>query len=300
MHEDLGTYSRTNPWANQTVVTVGVANILESRISERCTGANLCIEIVSSFRRRLQDGSSATIRLSNLGAMIMRGLPQKVMQHAEACPEATPLCSAALLHLGDRAAVNKALSRLARSGALMRVVQGVYMRPVQTPFGRCSPSTHKAIEALSALWGQTIVPCGGSAANRLRLTTQNPVREVYLTSGPGRRLKFGPHVIELRHAPRWQLAAPHRRAGDVIRALSWLGREEVDDALEAVIPMLSVVDLEELADIHDIMPKWMAGPIRARLSHRFMFSSRDVDAPHGSRSMESSMKDQLGCVAIAR
>ena len=67
-----------------------------------------------------------------------------------------------------------------------------------------------------------------------------------------------------------------------------------------LFPTLSKVDLEELAAIHDIMPKWMAGPIRARLSHRFMFPSRDVDAPHESRSMESSMKDQLGCVAEAR
>ena len=129
---------------------------------------------------------------------------------------------------------------------------------------------------------------------------QNPIRSVYLTSGRNRRLHFRACVVELQHVPRWQLAAPHRSAGDVIRALSWLGREEVEDALEAVIPMLSKVDLEELAAIHDMMPKWMSGPIRARLSHCIMFSSRDVDAPHGSRSMESSMKDQLGCVAIAR
>ena len=129
---------------------------------------------------------------------------------------------------------------------------------------------------------------------------QNPIRSVYLTSGRNRRLHFGACVVELQHAPRRQLSAPHRKVGDVIRALSWLGREEVEDASEAVIPTLSKVDLEELAAIHDIMPKWMAGPIRARLSHRFMFPSRDVDAPHESRSMESSMKDQLGCVAEAR
>ena len=35
------------------------------------------------------------------------------MEHAEALPEATPLCPAALLHLGKRAAVDQALSRLA-------------------------------------------------------------------------------------------------------------------------------------------------------------------------------------------
>ncbi len=197
----------------------------------------------------------------------MRGLSRRIMEHAEALPEATPLCPAALLHLGNRAAVDQALSRLARSARLMRICQGVYMRPVETRFGTCAPHTWKALEALSALWGETIVPCGGAAANRLRLTTQNPLREVYLTSGPSRMLHFGSSIVELRHAPRWQLAAPHRKAGEVIRALAWLGPGEVEDGLEAVLPTLSETEREELAVTRAVMPNWMAEPLSARLAH---------------------------------
>lgn len=197
----------------------------------------------------------------------MHGLPKKIIEHAEALPEATPLCPGALLHLGKRAAVDQALSRLARSGKLMRICQGVYMRPVETRFGQCTPSTGKAIAALSALWGETIVPCGGSAANCLGLTTQNPIRMVYLTSGPSRRLYFGRHAVELRHAPRWQLVAPHRKAGDVIRALAWLGPEEIEDGLEAVLPGLSADELNELAAARAVMPNWMAEPLSARIAH---------------------------------
>ena len=47
-------------------------------------------------------------------------------------------------------------------------------------------------------------------ANRLGLTTQIPVRAVYVTSSPSRRLHFGALTVELRHAPRWELAAPVR------------------------------------------------------------------------------------------
>ena len=197
----------------------------------------------------------------------MRGLSRRIMEHAEALPEATPLCPAALLHLGNRAAVDQALSRLARSGHLMRICQGVYMRPIETRFGRCGPSHVAVIEALSALWGETIVPCGGAAANRLRLTTQNPVRMVYLTSGPNRRLHLGSSIVELRHAPRWQLAAPHRKAGDVIRALAWLGPEEIEDGLELVLPTLSEAERGELAAARAVMPIWMAEPLSARLAH---------------------------------
>ena len=197
----------------------------------------------------------------------MWGLPKLIMEHAEALPEATPLCPGNLLHLGNRAAIDQALSRLARSGRLMRICQGVYMRPIETRFGIRAPSIGKAISALAALWCETIVPCGGSAANRLGLTRQNPVRMVYLTSGPSRRLDFGGHGVELRHAPRWQLAAPHRRAGDIIRALAWLGPEEVEYGLDAVVPELSAVELDELAAARAVMPNWIAEPVSARLSY---------------------------------
>ena len=74
-------------------------------------------------------------------------------------------------------------------------------------------------------------------------------------------------AVELRHAPRWQLAAPHRKAGDVIRALAWLGPKEVDEGLEAVLPMLSAEDFEELSAARAIMPIWMAEPLSARIVH---------------------------------
>ena len=141
------------------------------------------------------------------------------------------------------------------------------MLPIETRFGRCAPSVGKALAALSALWGETIVPSGGSAANCLRLTTQNPVRSVYLTSGPNRSLHFGSHPVELRHAPRWQLAAPHRKAGEVIRALAWLGPEEVEDSLDAVLPRLSEEDRNELAAARAVMPIWMAEPLSVRIAH---------------------------------
>ena len=113
--------------------------------------------------------------------------------------------------------------RLARSGQLMRICQGVYMRPVETHFGPCTPSVEKATASLSSLRGGTVARCGGAFANPLGLTSRNPVQRFCLTSGPSRRLHFGTLTVQLRHAPRWQMVAPHRSAGDAVRALAWLG-----------------------------------------------------------------------------
>ena len=196
----------------------------------------------------------------------MNSLPERIMAYAEARPEATPIQADDLLQLGGRTAVARALSRLARSERLLRICRGLYMRPIQTRFGLRAPRREKAIASLSALWDETIVPNGGGAANWLGLTTQNTVRSVYLTSGPNRLLHFGAHAVELRHAPAWQLTAPHRTAGLVIRALAWLGPNEVEESLDAVLPQLSGEELSDLAAARNALPAWMAEPIGRRLT----------------------------------
>ena len=193
-------------------------------------------------------------------------LPHQIMNQAAGLPEGTLLCPSALLHLGNRAAIDQALSRLARSGRLIRVCQGVYVRPIQTRFGPRPPAIEKVIAALSTLWGETIVPCGGAAANALGLTTQVPVRSVYLTSGPNRQLTLGELTVELRHAPRWQLAAPHRPAGEAVRALSWLGPAEVEANLDVIGRKLSAEDFQELAASRAVMPAWLAEPVSAMVA----------------------------------
>ena len=191
----------------------------------------------------------------------MPSVSKRIVAHARSLPEATPICAGALLHLGNRTAVDQALSRLARSGRLMRICHGIYMRPVETRFGPCAPDLDKALEALADLWNVTIVPCGAAAAHALGFTTQIPIRSVYLTSGSGRRLRFGNLDVELRRAPRWQLAAPRRRAGEIIRALAWLGPTEVRAGLEAVLPGLSPEEISDLAEARATMPHWMAEPV---------------------------------------
>ena len=197
----------------------------------------------------------------------MKSLPERIMAYAEGEPEATPIQAEDLLHLGDRAAVVRALSRLVRSDRLLRICRGLYMRPIPTRFGLRAPRREKVLATLSELWDETIVPNGCDAANWLGLTTQNAVRSVYLTSGPDRLLHFGAHRVELRHAPGWQLAAPNRNAGTVIRAVAWLGPNVVEESLDAVLPMLSVEDLSELVAARTTMPTWMAEPLGRRLAH---------------------------------
>ena len=193
----------------------------------------------------------------------MPSSPEQIMSYATTLPEGALLHPKVLLHLGTRAAIDQALSRFVKKGRLMRVCHGIYVCPVETRYGPRPPAVEKVIVSLSALWGETIVPCGGAAANALGLTTQIPVQSVYLTSGPNRKLTLGELTVDLRHAPRWQLAAPHRPAGQALRALSWLGPDEVEAGLDVIGRKLSSEDIEELTSLRAIMPTWIAEPASA-------------------------------------
>ena len=189
----------------------------------------------------------------------MPGLPAQIKEYARALREATPICPSALLHLGKGAATRQAMSRLARSGKLMRLCYGVCTCPPKTRFGRRAPGTGKTIAAPSAMWGETIVPSGGATSNYLGLTT--PVRAFYLTWGSSRTLHCGSSTVELRHAQRWQPAAPNRKAEAVVYALAWLRPNEVEEGPDAVLPEPSPNEIDELAAMRTVMPIWMAEPL---------------------------------------
>lgn len=121
----------------------------------------------------------------------MQRLTQQILTLAQRLPEGTALAAKGLLHLGDRAAVDQALSRLAHRGQLVRAGRGVYLRPISSRFGSRAPSVEQAVEAVAQQRGEVIVSNGAAAANALGLTTQVPIRAVYLTSRRSRTMLNG-------------------------------------------------------------------------------------------------------------
>lgn len=185
-------------------------------------------------------------------------LAEEIMSFAEGLPEGAPLAAKALLHLGARAAVDQALSRLAERGELMRAGRGVYLRPMKSRFGLRAPSVEQAVQALAAQKGEVIVPTGAAAANLLGLTTQVPVRSVYLTSGRSRTITLGKQAVELQHAPKWLLSLANRPSGQALRALAWLGPKHVEPALKKLKKNLPESALAEIVQVAPQLPNWLA------------------------------------------
>lgn len=161
--------------------------------------------------------------------------------------------------LGPRTAIDKALSRLAKSGDIRRISRGVYDYPITDPFlGELSPTIEAITKALTHRDRNRLQPSGAYALNLLGLSEQVPAKIVFLTEGESRKLKIGPIHIELRRTTPKNMAAAGRLSGLVIQAFRALGKDHVTKEriakLKASLPLKERTAL--LKDIA-LAPAWM-------------------------------------------
>ena len=163
----------------------------------------------------------------------MSGISDKIMKRVRARGRGKWVCTPRDFHdLGSRAAVDQALSRLARSGTLRRVGHGLYDLPrMSGVLKRPAPvDIDSAVAAVVRRDGIRIMPDGMAAANRLGLTTAVPAQARYLTDGATRTLKIGGRTIRLRHARPKVMSWAGKPSAPVVQALLWLGPQAASDA----------------------------------------------------------------------
>lgn len=198
---------------------------------------------------------------------VMKNLPEAILAYAYDSPEGQVLSPKQFLHMGNRTAVDQALSRLSREGRLIRVYRGVYVVPVKRPDGLRSPSAEKLVESLAALSGEVIVPDGASAAIAFGLAPQEGGAQGYVTSGRTRTLLLGGVEVALQHAPSWMLMLPNRPAGSAIRAMAWLGQDAVEKTLIRIRHSLSKSEWLAIVACRASLPSWMARAIGEAVAH---------------------------------
>jgi len=173
------------------------------------------------------------------------------------------------LDLGSRAAVDQALSRLAKAGVLQRVGRGLYHYPkVSQRLGPLSPAPDVVAGAMARKTSSRLQVTGAQAANALGLSTQVPVRATFVTDGLTRQVRVGNQLIQLRRAAPKRLVGAGKRWGGVIPALAYLGKDQVDsDAIRRIRNALAHGDRLALARHAASAPDWMR-PLIAQIVAR--------------------------------
>lgn len=166
--------------------------------------------------------------------------------------------------LGSRDAVASALRRYRQSGIIRQLARGLYDYPRTDPdLGILSPSPESIARALAGRDAVRLQPSGAYAANLLGLSTQIPMKVVYLTDGRSRTVQIGKKEIILKKTTPLNMATAGRKSGLVIQALRHLGQKHVDDDVVVKIDQqLDADDRKQLLKDVRFAPAWIADIMR--------------------------------------
>lgn len=166
--------------------------------------------------------------------------------------------------IGSRDAVASTLKRHRQSGLIRRLTRGVYDYPRTDPqLGILAPSPDAVARALAGRDAVRLQPSGAHAANLLGLSTQVPMKIVYLTDGRSRTVEIGQNHIVLKGTTPRNMATAGRISGLVIQALRHLGQHHVDEAVIAQLDRrLHADDRKQLLKDVSFAPAWIADTMR--------------------------------------
>ncbi len=166
--------------------------------------------------------------------------------------------------LGTRQAIDLALMGHRKTGLIRKLARGLYDYPKIDPqLGPLQPSTDDIAKALAGRDAARLQPSGAYAANLLGLSTQVPMKVVYLTDGRARTVKVGKREIVLKRTTPRNMATAGSSSGSVIQALRHLGRKNVDQQVIAQLDRRLDDDVRKqlMKDIW-YAPAWIADIIR--------------------------------------
>jgi hypothetical protein len=133
---------------------------------------------------------------------------------------------------GSEEGVRQGLSRLVKAGLLIRLAQGIYLYPNADPeFGILYPPIESIAEAIALRDHARILPTGAAALNRLGLSTQLPMKALYVTDGSPRKIKIGSRTIDFQKKSAKTLGIQNKLLFMLVCALQSLGKEQITPEL---------------------------------------------------------------------
>lgn len=155
--------------------------------------------------------------------------------------------------------INDLLSSYTKEGKLVRLANGIYLKTTITRFGPVFPSPTEVAEAVARRDHAHVLMSGLAAENHFGLSTQVPMKVVFLTSGSARKLTVGNTTIEFKRGVPKNFAFKDKTMATLCLALKSIGNGHVTDEQKKVLKdFLSAYTKKHdvVADI-SLMPKWI-------------------------------------------
>ena len=161
--------------------------------------------------------------------------------------------------LGSSESIRKALQRLEEKKIIRRIAQGIYTRPIESKYiGEVLPSAEEVAKGIAKRDRIRIGPTGVYALNALGLSTQVPMKLVFLTDGAPREIKIGKRSIKFKKTTPKNLLAKGEISSLVIQALREIGIDNITPSEEdKIIALLKKENVNLLKQDVKLAPIWI-------------------------------------------
>jgi myosin-crossreactive antigen len=130
--------------------------------------------------------------------------------------------------LGTYEAVRKSLQRLTTEDKIKRIAKGIYfLQKNHERLGILFPHVEEIAKAIAKRDKARIIPTGSTALNILGLSTQIPLKAIFLTDGSARKIEIGNQTIQFKKTNPKNLSIEHRLTNLIIQALKAIGEKNV-------------------------------------------------------------------------
>lgn len=163
-------------------------------------------------------------------------------------------------NIAGTTAVRQTLSRLTKSNVLKRLAHGIYLYPQEDPIlGTLYPSTDVIAQAIARRDKVRIMPTGLNALNKLGLSTQVPMKAVYLTDGKPKTIKAGKRIITFKTTTPKKISTKGETSSLVIQALEELGKHAVTPkVIRHLTNLLQEENKKVIEEDAKLAPEWIA------------------------------------------
>lgn len=165
---------------------------------------------------------------------------------------------------GSPGNIRLTLFRLENEGVLERLAQGIYLKPKRDPlFGTIYPSIEEIAKQIAQRDMARIAPTGVFALYLLGLTTQIPLKVVYLTDGSQREIKIGNRTIQLKKTVPRSFAIKDELLHLIVQAFKEIGEKKVtEEFLKMIQPHISQLNEQVLQIQLKYAPVWIQKTIK--------------------------------------
>ncbi|HBP38756.1 MAG TPA: hypothetical protein DD640_08465 [Clostridiales bacterium] len=191
---------------------------------------------------------------------------EQVKKRVQDAKEGSVFIPSDFFDIAESVKINMCLDRLQVTGYLQRIMRGIYVKPRFSELMNkyIPPRTDDVAKAIARNYGWTIVPCGDTALNLLRLSAQVPAVWLYVSDGPYKEYEADGMTLKFKHTDnKKELINISYITALVVQALKALGKGNVSDKeIRGLSKLLSEEEKTKMLDEAKRVTAWVYDFIR--------------------------------------